>query len=578
MPLATADRARAALPESQLIHVAKDLWTYDAKPIRASGLLLPIRMVIIRLPDGELLLHSPTQYSATLKEDLERLGPIKHLVAPNIGHWLFLRDWQRACPEVKTWAAPGLAARPQVRKAGVRVDAELGEESPAAWAETLDQVLFQGPGFAEVDFFHRPSRTVILTDLALNVPPEALPPVSRVAARLLGITAPHGRTPVYLRAVLGLNRHHTHRAAARLVAMGPRRVIVAHGRSFERNAITRLRHALGWTLDGTQDHRGKAVVVTGASSGIGRATALAFAARGAAVALAARRAEVLEEVAHECAALGGRAIVVPTDVTDPEAMRHLAERTIAAFGAIDIWINNAGVGVFGPFQKADVSLHRRTIEVNLLGAVNGAAAVLPTFLRRKRGTLINNISLGGWAPTPFAAAYTASKFGLRGLTASLRQELKGYPNIHVCGVFPSIVDTPGFVHGANVSGRNLDPGPLQWTAEDVAATFVRVARRPRGETAVGWPARAGQLAYAVAPSLTETATSAVFRALLSRAKPAPRVSGAVLDPIPEGTDPSGGWLARKNLPSGKWISLGLAGALGATAAALAITEVRRSRR
>ena len=104
--------------------------------------------------------------------------------------------------------------------------------------------------------------------------------------------------------------------------------------------------------------------------------------------------------------------------------------------------------------------------------------------------LINNISIGGWTPTPYTASYTATKFGLRGFTASLRQELVDHPDIHVCGVFPAMVDTPGFAHVANVSGGKLDPGPLLYQPEDVAETFVKLAWHPRDEVAVGWPARA----------------------------------------------------------------------------------------
>ena len=182
--------------------------------------------------------------------------------------------------------------------------------------------------------------------------------------------------------------------------------------------------------------------------------------------LAARREALLRELATECDTLGGNALFQATDVTDAQAVKKLAEHADEAFGGIDIWINNAGTGVFGAYQDSDIALHCRTIEVNLIGTMHGAFAVLPIFLRQTKGVLINNISLGGWAPIPFAAAYTASKFGLRGFTASLRQELAKYPHIHVCGVFPWIVDTPGFVHSANMSGRKLDPGPQLYQPED----------------------------------------------------------------------------------------------------------------
>jgi short-subunit dehydrogenase len=281
------------------------------------------------------------------------------------------------------------------------------------------------------------------------------------------------------------------------------------------------------------------VVITGASSGIGRAAALAFAREGARVALAARRAELIEEVARECRAMGAEAVAIPTDVTDPEAVAHLAREAERAFGGLDVWINNAGTGVFGPYQDADLALHRRTIEVNLMGALHGAYAAIPLFLAQGHGVLINNISLGGWAPTPFAAAYTASKFGLRGFTASLRQELRMHRDIHVCGVFPAVVDTPGFVHGANVSGRALDPGPLLYAPEDVAETFVALVRRPHDEVAVGWPARAAQVAYAL---------GAFMHRALDRAERAPRDEGTLLAPLARGRTAGGGWRERKGLP------------------------------
>lgn len=329
-----------------------------------------------------------------------------------------------------------------------------------------------------------------------------------------------------------------------------------------------------------QDMAGLSVVITGASSGIGRAAALAFAQRGANVVLAARRAELIGDLASECRELGVEALAVPTDVTDPSAVAELAKAAQNAFGGIDVWINNAGTGVFGPYQDADLELHRKTIEVNLLGSMHGAYAALPIFLRQGHGILINNISLGGWSPAPFAAAYTASKFGLRGFAASLRQELAHHPSIHVCGVFPSIIDTPGLDHGANVSGRQINPGPLIYAPEDVAETFVSLVRWPRDEVAVGWPARAAQIAYGLAPGPTEHLTGAFMRRALRRASPAPRTQGALLAPVEAGRGVSGGWRERKNLPfSARQPStaLGIA-ALAGLALLLGTKAVARTRR
>ena len=322
---------------------------------------------------------------------------------------------------------------------------------------------------------------------------------------------------------------------------------------------------------------GTTVVVTGASSGIGRATAFAFARLGANVVAAARRGDLLDEVAKECEQLGAKAMAVPTDVTDADAVQDLADQTVARFGGVDTWINVAGTGVFGPYEEAEVALHRKTIEVNLIGAMHGASVALPLFKRAGRGVLISTVSMGGWSPVPFAAAYTASKFGLRGFNASLRQQFRATEDIHVCGVFPAMVDTPGLEHVANVSGKHIDPGPFLYTAEDVAQAIVGLARRPRGEVAVGWPARAGQVAYNLAPRLTELAVGSIFRRLVDRAGPAPRTGGALIEPLAIGRGSSGGALARKGVPTAGAISSMAMMGVGVAAALLVAGGLARRR-
>src|SRR5438874_9403287 len=151
--------------------------------------------------------------------------------------------------------------------------------------------------------------------------------------------------------------------------------------------------------------RDAVVVVTGASSGIGRATALAFAKHGASVVLAARRESMLREVANQCQMFGGDAAVVPMDVTDEAAVETLGRRAIERFGRIDVWINNAGVSLFSRFEETPPDAFRRVIETNLFGYVYGARIALRRFRDQGYGLLINNASIVAEVSQPYTSAY-----------------------------------------------------------------------------------------------------------------------------------------------------------------------------
>ncbi len=319
--------------------------------------------------------------------------------------------------------------------------------------------------------------------------------------------------------------------------------------------------------------RDQVVVITGASSGIGRATAIAFAREGARLVLAARNAPALQEVAGECASHGIHARIVPTDVADAAAVQNLVQQTLDAFGRIDVWINNAGVGLFGPFQRASIEEHRRVVEIDLFGAMNAASAVVPVFLRQKRGTMITNISIGGFVPVPFASAYTAAKFGLRGFMAGLRQELAPHRDIHISCIFPGVIDTPGYQHGANVSGAMLKPTPIMDPPERVADALVAVAEHPRPEVPVGLPTRAARFGYGVAPGLTEWMTGLFFRTYLRRADPAPFEQGNLFEPSSGRMSASGGWQSQPQSTPTR----ALVGAAGAAAVVVAAGWWWRSR-
>jgi hypothetical protein len=228
--------------------VAEDVWVVDGAPLEIMGLRMPVRMTVVRLRSGQLWLHSPTQFSETLQHALQAIGPIGHLVAPNVAHWSFIKDWQQHVAAT-TWAAPNLRQRAQVRRSGVRLDHDLGAEPPAVWAEELEQAVIPGGGgFREVAFFHRASGTLVLTDLVVNLEPQKLPLASRTFAWLTGTLAPDGKAPAYLRLILRMRRREAAEAAARLLAWQPERVIFPHGRWFEQDGTAALRRSLRWLV------------------------------------------------------------------------------------------------------------------------------------------------------------------------------------------------------------------------------------------------------------------------------------------------------------------------------------------
>jgi short-subunit dehydrogenase len=287
------------------------------------------------------------------------------------------------------------------------------------------------------------------------------------------------------------------------------------------------------------------VVITGASSGIGRATAQAFAREGAALVLAARRGDRIDEVARQCLEHGaGACLTVPCDVSRPDEVNQLAHLALDRFGGFDVWVNNAAITAFGLSDQMPYPIYRQVIETNLLGCIHGARAALAQFRCQGRGVLINVSSMAGKIGHPYMSAYTASKYGVVGLSDSLRAELRHEPDIHVCTVLPVATDTPLFQHGANYLGVEAQPPPPVYAPERVARAIVQLARRPRRETAIGAMGKFLWTLHQAAPGLAERWMGAVIERRHFRNKAFPPEPGNVLAPTNDPYATSGGWKRR----------------------------------
>ncbi len=283
------------------------------------------------------------------------------------------------------------------------------------------------------------------------------------------------------------------------------------------------------------------VVITGASSGIGRMAARAFAERGASVALAARSEQSLLEVAEECEAAGGRALVVPTDVTDEEAVQELARRTAESFGRIDTWVNNAGVMVYGYLEEVPSEVYRQVIETNLFGQIHGARAVLPYFKEQGSGVLINMCSMWAKIGSPYVSSYVTSKFGILGFSECLRQALHAQKDIHVATILPVSVDTPIFRHAGNYTDHGAKPISPVLDPDRVVRQILRNAERPRSETTVGPTGYLLRWAHAATPGLYDFLVPYVFQWGAFRSESSERGPGNVFEPMPEWNRSTGGW-------------------------------------
>ena len=244
----------------------------------------------------------------------------------------------------------------------------------------------------------------------------------------------------------------------------------------------------------------------------------------------------------------------------------MARAAARRYGRVDVWVNDAGIGAVGRFTEVPVEAHDQVIRTNLMGYLHGAHAVMPYFLARHKGTLVNVISFGAFVGTPFGASYTASEFGLRGLSESLRAELQDEPGIHVCDVFPGLVDTPGVSQPGNYTGHRLHVSAPD-RPEAVADAIVRVGRHPKDKVSVGAVAKLSPVAYALAPGLGRWIMNRMLGLATERAPAQRPQRGALFAP---GSD---GGLS-DHLPLGRIAGLGAVLVLVAASTAVAVGRRR----
>ncbi|MEV4544170.1 SDR family NAD(P)-dependent oxidoreductase [Micromonospora echinaurantiaca] len=286
----------------------------------------------------------------------------------------------------------------------------------------------------------------------------------------------------------------------------------------------------------------RVVVVTGATSGIGRAAARAFAERGDRLVLAARSPATLAEVRAECAAAGAHALDVPTDITADGAVDALADAAVDRFGRVDVWLHTAAVMAYGRFEETPARVFEQVVRTDLLAAAAVARVALRRFQAAGGGTLILVGSVLGHITAPYLSGYVASKWGLQGLGRVLQQEARDTPGVEVCLVSPGSVDTPVYQRAANHLGRFGRPPLPVTTPERVARAILDCADRPRREVSVGRANVVMRVGFTALPGVYDVLVGPLMRLLALTDRRTPPRDGVVFAPDPSSEVVRGGWM------------------------------------
>jgi NAD(P)-dependent dehydrogenase (short-subunit alcohol dehydrogenase family) len=243
---------------------------------------------------------------------------------------------------------------------------------------------------------------------------------------------------------------------------------------------------------------GQVIVITGASSGIGRCAALHLAARGARVVVTARRGDALRDLVREIESAGGVGLAVPGDVTSESDLRRVADAAVERFGTIDTWVNNASVYIQGRVGEITPAEYRRVLDVNVIGTINGTRAALDVMLPRRAGVIVQVSSVAARRGVPFTTPYSASKSALDGFSSALRSELWG-SDVRISTLYPPTVDTPIYHQARGKLGVVPKPAPPISDPERAARAIARLARTGERHLFFGW-ARPLALLDALSPA------------------------------------------------------------------------------
>ncbi len=286
------------------------------------------------------------------------------------------------------------------------------------------------------------------------------------------------------------------------------------------------------------------VLITGASSGIGRATAVACAGRGDRLVLAARAPESLEAAAAECRALGAEALAVPTDVTDGAAVDALLAAAVDRFGRVDAVVHSVTVVAYGRFDEVPAEAFDRVVAITLTGAANVARSALRRFREQGGGRLVLVGSLLAKIAVPYMSSYVTAKWGLHGLARTLQAEARETPGIDVGLVSPGSVDTPVYRQAAAYSGRGGRPPPPVDPPEKVARAVLRALDRPRRDRSVGVTNPLVVLGFRAFPAVYDRLVGPLMRVGGLTREPVPVSDGNVFAPRPAGDATHGRWARR----------------------------------